>query len=112
VSRGLASNLMPRGSAPSKTTISHTSRKNQKIEETSYLSKKTYRSHGEDQLVERMTRTHQPVLLGIARRDLLVVPGVVAGLKGSCPRSAGELEGLGLTTRGALRHAPVPSSAS
>jgi hypothetical protein len=66
VSRGLASNLMPRGSAPSKTTISHTSRKNQKIEETSYLSKKTYRSHGEDQLVERAMRTHQPVLLGIA----------------------------------------------
>jgi hypothetical protein len=103
VSRGLASDLMTQGSAPSETRIIHTSRKNQGIEETSYLSKKTYRSHGEDQLVERAAHPRQPTLKGVAHRDLLIILGVVAGLEGGRPRGAGEFKGLELTARGALR---------
>jgi hypothetical protein len=83
--------------------MSHTSRRNQEIEKTSYPSDKTYRCRGEDQLVERTARPSYPALKGVARRGLLVILDVVTNLEGSRPWGAGELEGLGLTARGALR---------
>jgi hypothetical protein len=83
--------------------MSHTSRKNQEIEKTSYPSEKTYRCHEEDQIIERAACPRQPTLKGVAHLGLLVVLSVVTDLEGSHPRGAGELEGLGLTTRGALR---------
>jgi hypothetical protein len=67
----------------------------------------------EDQLVERAARPSYPALKGVACRGLLIILDVVANLEGSRPWGAGELEGLGLTARGALQQAvPEPSSAS
>jgi hypothetical protein len=83
--------------------MSHASQKNQEIEKTNHSSEKTYRCRGEDQLVERAVRSHQPALKGVAHHGLLVVLDVTATLKGSRPWGAGKLEGLGLTARGALR---------
>jgi hypothetical protein len=45
-SRGLAYDLMPQGSTPSKTRISHTSRKSQRTEETSFKRESLLKSRG------------------------------------------------------------------
>jgi hypothetical protein len=94
--RGLASDLMMRGSASNKTKISCTSRKNSRIEEISF-KQKTHRGHRENQLVEGAVRPVQSALQGVAHRDLLVILGIIAGLESGRPQGAGELEGLGFT---------------
>jgi hypothetical protein len=101
--RALASDQTPRGSAPNKSKVSYSSRKNREIGKTSYPSKETYRCRREDQFAECATRPRQPALKGVARRSLLVVLGVVAGLEGGRPRGGGKLEDLGLAASSALQ---------
>jgi hypothetical protein len=53
--------------------------------EATNSSRKTHRSRGENQLVKCGARPFQPTLEGVARRHLLVIFGVIAGLKGGRP---------------------------
>jgi hypothetical protein len=93
----LSSDQTPRVSAPNKSKVSHTSRKNSGSQKQVIRTKKTHRHRGKYQLVECAARSRQPTLEGVAHHGLLIVLDIISDLEGGSPRDAGEFKDPGVT---------------